>query len=114
MRVLSDQSERSVSLTSIVEMYRQPVNSCRNESSLRSTGSFYYDYSEEFENTPPQLDPVPPLCPIPQRAGSLQRPMVLRAEDQKSSDEPTPDADSGHKSDELPSFAGMPRYFLEF
>lgn len=43
----SDQSLRSASLTSIVEMYqaRSPEGSVQP---LRSPGSFYYDYSEEF------------------------------------------------------------------
>lgn len=42
-----DQSLRSASLTSIVEMYqgRSPEGSIQP---LRSPGSFYYDYSEEF------------------------------------------------------------------
>lgn len=106
-RISTDQSMRSASLTSIVEMYQRPVTSGRNDPSLRSTGSLYYDYSEEFENVPPLLDPASPLCPIPQRAGSLHRPMVLRAEDQKSLDEPTPDVESAQKSDDLPSFAGI-------
>ncbi|KAM0347063.1 hypothetical protein ACHAPU_005002 [Fusarium lateritium] len=46
--VAGDQSIRSASLTSIVEMYhtRSPVQP------LPSPGSFYYDYTEEFDTQP--------------------------------------------------------------
>ncbi|KAG5658814.1 hypothetical protein KAF25_007367 [Fusarium avenaceum] len=47
IHLAGDQSLRSASLTSIVEMYqaRSPEGSIQP---LRSPGSFYYDYSEEF------------------------------------------------------------------
>ena len=48
---------------------------------LRPTGSFYYDYTEEFENRAPAAATVPePICPIPQRSDSVTRPLVLRQE----------------------------------
>lgn len=60
-----------------------------------STGSFYYDYSEEFEKQIPRpLEPSIPLCPIPQRAGSTTRPMVLREETRTHLDVVTPENDS--------------------
>lgn len=94
-------------MTSIVEMYRLPLASGRNEPSLRSTGSLYYDYSEEFENqTPMPIEPAPPLCPIPQRAGSLHRPMVLRAEDQECLGEPTSTVGMGQVTDRLNGVPG--------
>ncbi|KAF7546355.1 hypothetical protein G7046_g9324 [Stylonectria norvegica] len=78
-RESTDQSVRSASLTSIVEMYQSPMNISRTAPPLRPTGSFYYDYTEQFETeAPPEFELVTPLCPIPQRAGSISRPMVLR------------------------------------
>ncbi|CAM1506602.1 Fc.00g062430.m01.CDS01 [Cosmosporella sp. VM-42] len=75
----ADHSTRSASLTSIVEMYQRRAHPSRTGPPLRSTGSFYYDYTEEFETEHPQdAEIAAPLCPIPQRAGSLRRPMVLR------------------------------------
>ena len=60
-------------------MYQRPVRPSKTGPLLRSTGSFYYDYTEEFETeTPQDVDIAAPLCPIPQRAGSIRRPMVLR------------------------------------
>ncbi|KPM41753.1 hypothetical protein AK830_g4797 [Neonectria ditissima] len=60
-------------------MYQRPITASRSGPPLRSAGSFYYDYTEEF-STDPQLGPdsAAPLCPIPQRVGSIHRPMVLR------------------------------------
>jgi len=47
----------------------------------QSGGAFYYDYSEDFDPYPervaPYLAPLTPLAPIPTRAASLHRPMVL-------------------------------------
>lgn len=61
---------------------------------LRSAGSFYYDYSEGFENQmPSSVEAETPLCPIPHRAGSISRPMVLREETQLNLDVVTHDDD---------------------
>lgn len=70
--VPTEQSMGSSSLMSIYNMYREsaPCN---------SMASLYYDSSENFEAPP--LEQVPTLCPVPQRTGSLSRPMVLRAEE---------------------------------
>ncbi|POR36155.1 Uncharacterized protein TPAR_03639 [Tolypocladium paradoxum] len=81
----TDHSVRSASLTSIVDMYQRPITAGSTGPPLRSGGSFYYDYSEEFDKPAPLnpgMDPVIPICPIPQRAGSNSRPMVLRADTQ--------------------------------
>ncbi|ODA77362.1 hypothetical protein RJ55_06990 [Drechmeria coniospora] len=92
-----DQSVRSASLTSIVEMYQRPTTACSTGQPLRSAGSFYYDYSEEFDKPAP-LNPFAeleaPICPIPQRAGSSIQPMVLRDDTQAHLDTDTsPDGD---------------------
>lgn len=81
----TDHSVRSASLTSIVDMYQRPITSGSAGPPLRSGGSFYYDYSEEFDKPAPLnpgMDPEVPICPIPQRAGSNSRPMVLRDDTQ--------------------------------
>jgi hypothetical protein len=75
--VPTEQSMASDSLTSIYNMYRGPAP-------CNSMASLYYDSSENFEATP--LEQVPTLCPVPQRTGSLSRPMVLRAEEDQSLD----------------------------
>ncbi|KAM7208008.1 hypothetical protein V8F20_001554 [Naviculisporaceae sp. PSN 640] len=77
----SDNSLRSSSLTSIVGMY-QPAScaSMGQDPYLRTQpgGSFYYDYSEDFDQGPPTArPPLAPLAPVPTRASSLHRPMVL-------------------------------------
>lgn len=77
----ADQSVRSASLTSIVEMYQRPLTASSAIPALRPGGCFYYDYSEEFEKPAsplPKTEPQAPICPIPQRAGGNSRPMVLR------------------------------------
>ncbi|TKW53125.1 hypothetical protein CTA1_5987 [Colletotrichum tanaceti] len=83
----TDHGVRSPSLTSVIEMYcRSPSNSEQNfQRQLRPAGSFYYDYTEGFENSDPQADPPdpatePPLAPVPQRASSLVKALVLRDE----------------------------------
>ncbi|KAL7950773.1 hypothetical protein V8C42DRAFT_359630 [Trichoderma barbatum] len=75
----TDQSTRSASLTSIVEMYDRPVTSNSNcAPSLQSPGSFYYDYSEQFEDQPPwDVDLDTPLHPIPQRVENIRRSLLL-------------------------------------
>lgn len=60
-------------------MYQRPNHSDRIYQTLRAAGSLYYDYTEGFESEFTQrTDNAMPLCPIPQRAGSVRRPMVLR------------------------------------
>ncbi|KXH67106.1 hypothetical protein CSAL01_01383 [Colletotrichum salicis] len=86
-RPSTDHSVRSSSLTSVIEMYyRSPSNSEPNLSrTIRPAGSFYYDYTEGFETPEHQTDPrestlALPLAPIPQRASSLTKALVLRDE----------------------------------
>ncbi|KAH7359049.1 hypothetical protein B0T11DRAFT_285651 [Plectosphaerella cucumerina] len=79
-----DQSIRSSSLTSIVELYRRPASAQSTFRSLRPEGSFYYDYSEGFDDCPAPTNlsgtPSAPYAPIPRRASSLTKPLVLRDE----------------------------------
>lgn len=83
----TDQSLRSSSLTSVIDMYcKQTPNSASAPiRTLRPAGSFYYDYTEGFE-TPETTDAAPtneantPLAPIPKRASSLVKALVLRDE----------------------------------
>ncbi|KZL85160.1 hypothetical protein CI238_02986 [Colletotrichum incanum] len=86
-RPSTNQSVRSSSLTSVIEMYcRPPSTSDSNlQRTIRPAGSFYYDYTEGFESPDPQADhsdsmAAPPLAPIPQRASSLVKALVLRDE----------------------------------
>ncbi|KAI5465989.1 hypothetical protein BGZ63DRAFT_120145 [Mariannaea sp. PMI_226] len=73
----SDQSVRSASLTSIVEMYQRQLHPSRAMPILRSAGAFYYDYSEDFEPGPEQdYGYIVPLYPAPQRTKSIGRPML--------------------------------------
>ncbi|RFU76101.1 hypothetical protein TARUN_6130 [Trichoderma arundinaceum] len=89
-----DQSTRSASLTSIVEMYDRPVTSNANCAPIQSPGSFYYDYSEQFEDQPPwALDLDVPLHPIPKRAENIRRSLLLMDDIQGSFD--ISDNDSG-------------------
>lgn len=78
-RVPTEESMISNSLASIYNMYREQLTP-------NSTASLYYESSENFEAPP--LEQVPTLCPVPQRTGSLSRPMVLRAEENQSQDSP--------------------------
>ncbi|EHK40922.1 uncharacterized protein TrAtP1_004304 [Trichoderma atroviride] len=74
----TDQSTRSASLTSIVEMYDKPIASNQNCAPPQSTGSIYYDYSEQFEDRPPwDIDVDVPLHPIPQRAENIRQSLLL-------------------------------------
>ncbi|KAH9243160.1 hypothetical protein K456DRAFT_1716776 [Colletotrichum gloeosporioides 23] len=83
----TDHSLRSSSLTSVIDMYcKQTPNSASAPiRTLRPAGSFYYDYTEGFE-TPETTDAAPtneantPLAPIPKRASSLVKALVLRDE----------------------------------
>ncbi|KAF5020626.1 hypothetical protein F66182_7333 [Fusarium sp. NRRL 66182] len=71
--IAGDQSIRSASLTSIVEMYRGiPPNGTRQP--LRSPGSFYYDYTEEFETeTPDELDYTRPSYSFSDNSRGIRR-----------------------------------------
>ena len=48
-RCYTDRHGRSPSVTSIVDMYHRPGTSSGSRTPLRVMGSFYYDYSEDFE-----------------------------------------------------------------
>ncbi|KAL7792932.1 hypothetical protein V8C37DRAFT_409838 [Trichoderma ceciliae] len=91
----TDQSTRSASLTSIVEMYDRPATSNSTCGPPRSTGSFYYDYSEQFEDQQPwDVDLDIPLHPIPQRAENIRRSLLLMDDIQRSFDIRGSDSDS--------------------
>ncbi|EGX96910.1 hypothetical protein CCM_01568 [Cordyceps militaris CM01] len=75
-----DQSSRSASLTSIVEMYQRPMTSSSTCPAMRPTGTLYYDYSEDFKDPDSEdiRQPVIPLSPIPYRAGGGTKPTILQ------------------------------------
>lgn len=73
--VSGDQSVRSASLTSIVEMYHRPMRSCSTLQRPSASGSFYYDYTEDFEvATLREPDAAVPFEPISQRTESTGLP----------------------------------------
>lgn len=45
----TDQSTRSASLTSIVDMYQRPLTTSGTYPPFHTQGAFYYDYSEDFD-----------------------------------------------------------------
>lgn len=91
----TDQSTRSASLTSIVEMYDKPITSNQNSAPPQSTGSIYYDYSEQFEDRPPwDIDVDVPLHPIPQRAENIRQSLLLMDDIQGRFDIGENDSDS--------------------
>ncbi|KAH8890994.1 hypothetical protein GQ53DRAFT_166464 [Thozetella sp. PMI_491] len=72
-------STRATSLTSIVDMYQHDhTGSSLQRHPPRPVGSFYYDYSEDFdthrENGRIIIDPI---SPIPTRAASMCRSAIL-------------------------------------
>ncbi|PTB81478.1 hypothetical protein M440DRAFT_1322340 [Trichoderma longibrachiatum ATCC 18648] len=75
----ADQSTRSPSLTSIVEMYDRPATSTSNRSPpMQSSGPLFYDYTEQFEDEPPwdgEMDL--PLHPVPQRTENIRQSLLL-------------------------------------
>lgn len=75
-------STRTSSLTSVVNMYyRMPpaLKAAQLGPSPPPPPPLYYDYTEDFENKELQLPtPLEPVAPIPTRAPSVQRPLVLR------------------------------------
>ncbi|RCI15628.1 hypothetical protein L249_3602 [Ophiocordyceps polyrhachis-furcata BCC 54312] len=94
-----DHSPRSASLTSIVEMYQRPATASSGVAALRPGGSFYYDYTEEFEKPAPLVPRTEfqaPLCPVPQRAGDGSRHMVLREDSQARLDAISSGRGRGH------------------
>ncbi|KAL6908536.1 hypothetical protein GGI43DRAFT_146544 [Trichoderma evansii] len=91
----TDQSTRSASLTSIVETYDKPITSNSNCAPLQSTGSIYYDYSEQFEDRPPwDIGVDVPLHPIPQRAENIRQSLLLMDDIQGQFDIGEDDSDS--------------------
>ncbi len=103
-------------MTSIINRYRHSPLAPQAAAPALSSGSFYYDYTEEFENAPEYLITLPsPLAPIPTRALSTHRPMVLnddcdarleaRAEGQRG----TPTPGSGRR---LPGQPARDQFFL--
>lgn len=109
-----DQSSRTGSLTSIVEMYQRP-STAGIVPPLRPPGSFYYDYSEEFETRVPRtMEPNIPLCPIPQRAASFSQPLVLRDETRARLDGTTVEPDlkdvDCHESNTEDNFGNLPHH----
>lgn len=91
----TDQSTRSASLTSIAEMYDKPITSNSNCAPLQSTGSIYYDYSEQFEDRPPwDIGVDVPLHPIPQRAENIRQSLLLMDDIQGQFDISEGDSDS--------------------
>ncbi|KAK4217704.1 hypothetical protein QBC37DRAFT_369823 [Rhypophila decipiens] len=76
----SNNSLTSSSPTSIGGMHRPPYpRPVQNHSSrAQSSGVLFYDYTEQFEEAPPVVKPpLSPLAPIPTRAPSLHRHMLL-------------------------------------
>lgn len=76
----TDQSSRSASLTSIVEMYQRPITSSSTCPAMRPIGTLYYDYTEDFHD--PSLEvtrqPEMPISPVPHRAGGGAKPTILQ------------------------------------
>ena len=77
----SDQSTRTPSLTSIVDMYRShsgTSSDLKYASHGPRNGTFYYDYSEDFDTFPdPNSAWAGPLAPIPTRAPNMHRARIL-------------------------------------
>ncbi|KAM3435503.1 hypothetical protein MY4824_004819 [Beauveria thailandica] len=76
----TDQSSRSASLTSIVEMYQRPMTSSSTCPALRPSGTLYYDYTEDFNDSGPEAarHPDMPLSPVPHRVGRGSKPAILQ------------------------------------
>lgn len=73
----TDQSTRSASLTSIVEMYQRSLTNELEYPLPKKNSSFYYDYSEEFDSVSKYQSRLKaPICPIPQRASSINQPFL--------------------------------------
>lgn len=76
-------SSRTSSLTSIVNMYQRIPPTYRTvQSGLSAPIPRYYDYTEDFEYRQPRtITPIQPFAPVPTRAPSFQRPLVLQESD---------------------------------
>ncbi|ORY65957.1 uncharacterized protein BCR38DRAFT_511578 [Pseudomassariella vexata] len=77
---LDSNSSRTSSLTSVINMYHRMPSALKNtQLAPPAPPPRYYDYTEEFESKQPRSStPVQPVAPVPTRAPSAQRPMVLR------------------------------------
>ena len=77
----SSYDTRTVSPGSIVDMYQHPsacISIRRQTPPTKHHGSFYYDYSEDFEAIHPTSSPaVDPRSPIPTRTAGVCRAVVL-------------------------------------
>jgi len=102
-------SGRTSSLTSVIDGYRYSPLGFRAPQGPFPSGSFYYDYTEEFEHVQEQfIAPPSPLAPIPTRVLSdHHRPLVLRQDcdvnDSASgcATRPTPTSAQGKRSQSL-------------
>lgn len=72
-------SDETSTITSIVKMYgHSRASSVHRQPPISRMGSFYYDYSEDFEHTAQRSHvPCVPVSPMPTRSPSMNRPMVL-------------------------------------
>ncbi|KAI0136469.1 hypothetical protein BJ170DRAFT_710461 [Xylariales sp. AK1849] len=77
---LNSKSSRTSSLTSVINMYHRMPPALRDaQLGPPATQPRYYDYTEDFESKQPRLTTlIQPLAPVPTRALSIQRPLVLR------------------------------------
>ena len=77
----SSYNTRTVSPGTIVDMYQHPsacISIRRNTPPTKHQGSFYYDYSEDFEAADPSSSPaVDPRSPIPTRTTDVCRAVLL-------------------------------------
>jgi hypothetical protein len=74
----SSQSQRTASLTSIIDGYRYSPLGFQAVRHGSLSDSFYYDYSEDFEYVQePFIPPSDPPAPIPTRASSTHRTALL-------------------------------------
>lgn len=76
----TDQSTRSASLTSIVEMYQRPLTASSTCPAIRPGRALFYDYSEEFNTTgcDNASETAMPLSPVPHRAAAVGQPVIPR------------------------------------
>ncbi|KAI0482935.1 hypothetical protein GGR56DRAFT_686076 [Xylariaceae sp. FL0804] len=83
--VRTSSSARTPSLTSIVSMYHRMPPALRNApTSLSAPAPHYYDYTEDFHSVTSQdVTSVQPLAPVPTRASSRQKPLVLQESDEQ-------------------------------
>ena len=66
------------SLTSVVDMYRAPGTTRSDIAPTVDATSFYYDYSEAFEDRPSVVsNEDTPICPKPEKSACLRRSQML-------------------------------------